>query len=97
MQNPPPRARTETWAMCAGVIASGRAWGWGGLAATRMDGKAGLLTTIRMITGSLTFFSEWVTEQIPLCFFFFYINRKKTAFDLSLLVFTHFDVSLRSY
>ena len=30
-----------------GVIASGRAWGWGGLAVTRVDGKLGLLTTIR--------------------------------------------------
>ena len=78
VQNPPPRARTETWAMCAGVIASGRAWGWGGLAATRVDGRAGLLTAIGMITDSLTFFSECVTEQIPLFFFFFFnINRKK--------------------
>ena len=65
--------------MCAGVIASGRAWGWGGLAATRVDGKAGLLTTIRMITGSLTFFSEWVTEQIPLCFFFFLYKQEKNC------------------
>ena len=38
-------------------------------------------------TDSLTFFSERVTEQIPL---FFLINRKKTAFALSLFIFYPF-------
>lgn len=67
-----------------GVTASGRAWGWGGLAVTRVDGKAGLLSTIRIITDSLTFFSERVTEQIPL---FFFNQQEKNCISFITLIF----------
>ena len=51
-----PHGQEQRSGQCVwGVTASGKAWGWGGLAVTRVDGKAGLLSTIRIITDSLTF------------------------------------------